>query len=322
MRRVITFLFVAASVSEAGAQKKNNASFTMPATAKYVRGRVLVKVRSEFKDQIANLSFSKETKVKEVALHSITRMLPAGAENSRTNKTGQRLQNPRIDISKYYSLAFDTDQSVEEYINKLYATGYFEIVEPEYKYKTDFTPNDPSVTQQYYLNLINAFDAWDITKGDTAMVIAIVDTGGNLTHSDIAPNLYRNWAEYPPNGVDDDGNGFIDDYQGWDFVGSDTSNLSKPGFVGDNDPSIHIGGDVSHGTWVAGCASASTNNGIGIAGVGSVLRAACSSPNIRQMIKKQPTDQNIMYMLACFMPATKRTLKLSIALSEARIRVR
>ncbi len=234
---------------------------------KYTRGRVLVKVRTEFKDEVANLSLSKGTKVKDVALSSVTRMLPPGAEN-RIDKSGRRLQNPVVDISKYYSLTFDVTQDVEEYINKLYATGYFEIVEPEYKYKTDFKPNDPSVTQQYYLSLINAFDAWDITKGDTAMVIAIVDTGGNLTHSDIAPNLYRNWAEYPPNGVDDDGNGFIDDYQGWDFVGSDTSNLSKPGFVGDNDPSIHIGGDVSHGTWVAGCASAATNNGIGIAGVG------------------------------------------------------
>jgi serine protease len=120
--------------------------------------------------------------------------------------------------------------------------------------------------------LIKAIDAWDISKSDTTMVIAIVDTGGNLTHEDLKPNLYKNWKEFPPNGIDDDINGYIDDYQGWDFIGADTLSINDLNFVGDNDPTIHSGGDMSHGTWVAGCASANTNNGKGIAGVGFKAR--------------------------------------------------
>jgi len=254
---------------EGKAQGKVLRHFKMPANVEYTRGRVLVKVKDEYKDQLTTLT-AKNTRsqIKDVGLTSADHLVKPELDRYGAARKGARAGKPAVDISKYFSITFDRAQNVEDYINQLYATGYFEIVEPEYNHKVTFQPNDPSINSQYYLGLIKAFDAWDITQGDTTIVIAIVDSGGNLSHSDISPNLYRNWQEYPPNGVDDDGNGYIDDYQGWDFMGSDSANIHNPNFIGDNDPSITKGGDMSHGTWAAGCASASTNNGKGIAGVG------------------------------------------------------
>jgi cell wall-associated protease len=95
--------------------------------------------------------------------------------------------------------------------------------------------------------------AWDITQGTAATVIAIVDNGFDLTHEDLAANLFTNPAEVPGNGVDDDGNGFIDDVHGWDFINND------------NDPSPVSAGD-NHGTAVTGVAVAQSNNTVGVSG--------------------------------------------------------
>src|SRR6478609_3860158 len=237
MRRVVVAIFFTMILVKVSAQNKSQRFFKMPADARYSRGRVLVKVKSEFKDEVANLSLGKGATVKNVSLRSVTPIVSPRVDKSSVMRKGARLQNPTVDISKYFSLTFDVGENVEDYINKLYQTGYFEIVEPDYAYKADVTPNDPSISKQYYLNLIKAFDAWDITQGDTTVVIAIVDTGGNLSHDDLKPNLYTNRAD-PVNGIDDDGNGYIDDYRGWDFIGSDTLNLNDANFIGDNDPSL------------------------------------------------------------------------------------
>ena len=93
---------------------------------------------------------------------------------------------------------------------------------------------------------------WDSTEGDTSQVIAFLDTGVDWHHPDLADNIWINTAEANGvAGVDDDGDGYIDDIRGWDFINND------------NDPSD----DNSHGTHVAGIACAEGNNGIGIAGV-------------------------------------------------------
>ncbi len=251
----------------------------MPANAKYVSGRVMVKVRNEFKDQLTLLSSNMFIQIKDVSVHQVRQIATQGMIKRASSSA--RSGSPAIDISKYFAITIDPSLNVEDYINKLYATGYFEIVEPEYKMKNYFAPNDPSISSQYYLNLINAFKGWGITQGDTSVVIAIVDTGGNLSHPDLVPNLFKNKWD-PINGIDDDGNGFVDDYQGWDFVGADTAKVYQSDYTpqkyGDNNPTMSPNPakttieDLGHGTWVAGCASASTNNGIGIAGVGFKTR--------------------------------------------------
>ena len=112
-------------------------------------------------------------------------------------------------------------------------------------------PNDPLYGNQWYLPAVKAPEAWDITTGDTTQIIAIIDTGVDWDHPDLDDNIWRNWDEVAGNGLDDDGNGKVDDIRGWDFVNSD------------NNPND----DNSHGTHVAGIAAAEGNNGVGICGV-------------------------------------------------------
>ena len=97
---------------------------------------------------------------------------------------------------------------------------------------------------------IDAPEAWQITTGSSRIVVAVIDTGVDYTHPDLAQNIWRNTGEVPGNGIDDDGNGFIDDYYGWDFAN------------GDNNPFD----DHGHGTHVAGIIGAVGNNGLGVTG--------------------------------------------------------
>ncbi|MCF8242892.1 MAG: S8 family serine peptidase [Melioribacteraceae bacterium] len=129
-----------------------------------------------------------------------------------------------------------------------------EWAEPKYVHKKAVvTPNDPGYSEQWYLPKISAEQAWDIETGNAEIVIAIVDDGINLTHNDLANNLWVNSDEIL-DGTDTDGNGFVDDINGWDF-GQD-----------DNDPTPDA--PNYHGTLVAGITSAETNNSIGIASIG------------------------------------------------------
>ncbi|MCB0371363.1 MAG: S8 family serine peptidase, partial [Bdellovibrionales bacterium] len=100
------------------------------------------------------------------------------------------------------------------------------------------------------LKKINTEDAWDLTQGE-GVVVAVVDTGLDLTHADIAENVWTNEGEIPGNGIDDDQNGYIDDVHGWDFGDQD------------NDVDDFQG----HGTHVAGTIAAVGNNSEGIIGV-------------------------------------------------------
>jgi serine protease len=126
-------------------------------------------------------------------------------------------------------------------------------------------PNDPAFSQQWALDNtgqtggmadadIDAVEAWDLSQGEVnalgdTLVIAVIDDGFDLLHEDIL--FWKNKGEIPSNGIDDDGNGFIDDYQGW-------NSYADNGFVN----------TASHGTEVAGIIAAIADNGIGISGVG------------------------------------------------------
>jgi subtilisin family serine protease len=113
---------------------------------------------------------------------------------------------------------------------------------------------------------IDAPGAWDVTVGSPSVLVAVADTGVDITHPDLAPNVWVNAAEVAGNGVDDDGNGFADDVRGWDFV------------EGDGTPQDEDG----HGTHVAGTVGARGNDGAGVAGVSwntTVLPLRILGPN-------------------------------------------
>jgi len=127
-----------------------------------------------------------------------------------------------------------------------------EFAEPDYQVQAvDTTPNDSSWGSQYGPTNIQALQAWDITTGSSAVTIAVIDTGVDLTHPDLASKIWNNPSEIAGNGVDDDCDGYIDDWRGWDF------------FNQDNNPQD----DHGHGTHVSGIAAASSNNSLGIAGI-------------------------------------------------------
>lgn len=140
-------------------------------------------------------------------------------------------------------------------------------VAPNYKRgMVEITPNDIKLEEQYSVNQeaqanINVGKAWTVTKGKKKTVIAVIDTGVDMNHEDIKGKTWKNGNEVKDNGIDDDGNGFIDDYRGWDFIHD--NNNPNPNVCDDKD-----NGGVTHGTHVAGIAAANTDNEVGIAGVG------------------------------------------------------
>ena len=116
---------------------------------------------------------------------------------------------------------------------------------------TGLVPNDPLYNSQWGIPATKIDVVWNTTTGDSAAIIAILDTGVDWQHPDLAANIWNNKLEIPGNGIDDDGNGLIDDIRGWDYINNDNNPMD----------------DNSHGTHVAGITAAVGNNGIGIAGV-------------------------------------------------------
>ncbi len=166
-------------------------------------------------------------------------------------------RSSRIDLSSIYEIRFAQAIDVKKMLSLLRQQAGVVYAEPVYLRRLSYDPNDPSRSSQPYLNTIKAREAWDVTRGDTSVVIAIVDTGVDWQHPDLAANIWRNYKEIPNNGIDDDGNGYKDDIRGWDFGGANGTE--------DNNPREEI---PTHGTLLAGLASAVTDNGRGVAGLG------------------------------------------------------
>lgn len=262
----MVILLVCAIINRAPVMSQPHKKSSLPSGARaseYESGQVWVKLKRKHRDIFNGHAAGRmAADLKALYIRPFVNPLSVGRNSSRVAP-----RKPHIDISLYSRIIFDPSKPTQEFIDELYRTGYFEKVEPVPVITPFFTPNDPSIIQQYYLDLINAQEAWNISQGDQSLVIGIVDTGGDLDHPDLQANVYIDPAD-PTDGVDNDNDGYIDNNRGWDFSGADIALIGTPGFIGDNDPSITKGGLTAHGTMVAGCASAATNNGVGISGVG------------------------------------------------------
>lgn len=165
---------------------------------------------------------------------------------------------PMEDISLIYVVHYNGAMPLPMAIGKLYRLGYFEYAQPYYIPKVDFAINDPLGTsaQSYHLYKIAAAGSgttgWDINTGSTSITIGICDTGTELTHTDLTNQIQYNTAD-PLTGGDDDGDGYVNNYRGWDVA------------MNDNDPTYQAN---AHGVHVSGCAAAQVNNSVGVAGSG------------------------------------------------------
>lgn len=173
------------------------------------------------------------------------------------NATGFPFLKPgEVDLTLFYELNFGAPYTFAKLKGILLSSGLIEYVEPVYLPDLLHLPNDPLADSlqgaQYYLRNMKAYKGWGIQKGDSTVVIAVLDTGIRLNHQDLKNKIKYNYAD-PINGIDDDKDGYIDNFHGWDLADND------------NNPSAD---NNTHGVLVSGIAAGAANNSVGIAGVG------------------------------------------------------
>lgn len=239
----------------------------------YVPGEVIVKFKPESgvamkanaKGRFATSGkTSLDTRLKDLGIETTEKLMPLTGELPKNRKAPKRRlpggrEIEKVDLSKLYCLRFDNGRSVEEMIEQLSAMPEVEYAEPNRivrtcAFETNYS-SDPLYSQQWAINAVNLPQLWAMPATDSKRpVIAIIDTGVDITHPDLVDNIWTN--ELEANGAefaDDDNNGYYDDIHGWDFVR--------------NEAIINNGNDLNgHGTHCAGIAAASGNNGVGIVG--------------------------------------------------------
>jgi len=274
------FIDLEANSPTSAVSKSNNESL-----GKGMPGIAYIKVQDALREEIQKISPN------SISLNSVPSSMAATLKSIKAKRI-ERLFTPdprfekrmhREGLDRWYIINFDEQQNLEQTIMTLTANSQFEIVEKVYaqviptqkatfstftpavtRGSNDFPFDDPELNKQWhYKNFgttansvagadINLFEAWEQTTGTRNVIVSVVDGGIDSSHEDLKDNLWINEGEIPGNGIDDDGNGFIDDVYGYNFV-------SEKGEVTLD--------EAGHGTHVAGTIAARNNNGIGVCGV-------------------------------------------------------
>lgn len=158
-------------------------------------------------------------------------------------------------LQRTFLIEFNDYSKVDELIRNFSANNMVEYAEKVPLHQLSVTPNDPFHGSVWSLGVIQAELAWNISTGNSNVVVAVTDNAIETTHEDLQNAIWTNPGEIAGNGVDDDGNGYIDDVNGWD-VGDDDNNPNPANTNWD------------HGTHCAGTVGAETNNNIGVSSIG------------------------------------------------------
>ena len=251
--------------------------------AEYVPGEVLVK----FRDGASNATVA--------AAHTA-----AGGETIKSFMAG---------TNKIHHLKLGKDINVEDALAKYRQSPAVDYAEPNYIYRLTSIPNDTQFTTLWGLHNtgqsvngtagtndvdIDAPEAWDITTGSPNVKIGVIDSGIAYDHPDLAANIWTNPGEIPNDGIDNDGNGFVDDIHGYDFRYNDSEPMDVI-----NPTSGVTGGNPGHGTHVAGTIGAAGNNNLGVTGVMQTVKLmALKAGGIDNSLTGAAIAQAISYGIA------------------------
>jgi subtilisin family serine protease len=243
MRKILPLIFLLVYLKGYSQPLRYSSAFADP----FLPGTIQIMLHSGNVTNEDTLKKRLSVLLKDYGFAAVTKRFPrAKKPRSLYSPQGEKY----ADLSGLYTLRIAEDAAVEKAVSLLKKQSWIKFAEPHFIPTLCYVPNDDSTGVQYALTRINAYAAWDIQKGDTTVLIGITDTGHEPLHPDLNANIQRNWSD-PLNGLDDDQDGYVDNFTGWD-TGSD-----------DNDPSV----DASyHGIHVTGLCCAVTDNQTGMAG--------------------------------------------------------
>ena len=271
----VTIFLGGCSVNEDSIRRPLPEPTEMRGPGKVEPGVILVKMQDEPEDPM-QLSAA----LPELGISSVERLF-VGPERFEARKRA-------MGLNLWYKVTFDESTPVTRAASDIVAAGG--IQEINYVHEVSFTEapeawpfDDPMLPDQWhYMNFgtgihqeegsdINLFPAWNVTTGSPEVIVAVIDSGVDVDHEDLAWNMWVNEAELNGQpGVDDDGNGYVDDIHGFNFV------------VGNNNQPVGQITAEEHGTHVAGTIAAVNNNGLGVSGIAGGDYAA-GKPGVRIM---------------------------------------
>ena len=231
---VLAFIFniVASQYSQVFAEPSNNKKITKTVKiVKTVKEKTEIIIKYKNESTGTNIKNKVKNKLKLKKIYT----------KRKTNKKNTEL------------VEIDGTDNIDNIITELNKDPGVEYAQPNYSLFSEDISTDPKFIEQWSLNDININNAWDITKGSKDVIVGVLDTGIDINHPEIANNIFKNTKEIPDDGIDNDGNGLIDDINGWDFANKDNTVFDSVA-------------DDTHGTHVSGIIAASENNQ-GIVGV-------------------------------------------------------
>ncbi len=221
---------------------------------------IILKIKEEYKDICGQKSIDNNVLnifLTSINVKQINKKFPLHkSPKTKYNKYGNKL----VDLSLIYEIEYENKHTkTNKIFNYLNSLNIIEYAEPHYIPQLLYRPNDPDTASQYYLDNLQVYDAWDICKGDTSVVIGITDTGIDFLRDELVSNVNYNYNDPMGNLTDDDNDGYIDNFKGWD-IGENDANPQW----NEND----IPGKNPHGVAVASLPCSGTDDDTAMAGIG------------------------------------------------------